>query len=266
VVTAGWWIVTGTAVAALLLLGAALGCRARRWPPGRAATTLPAALVIAAVLAALAAVVFALVADDEALQAADGPVLGWMVGHRSPAWTGVAETASLLGGTVGTGGLAVVSAVVLWARGHRTRAGVWVVAVLVGSLTIRGLKAAVERPRPPVGTRLTVETSASLPSGHSLMAALGLGLTVLAVLTLLGPGGGRGRAGARGATVLVGAVLVVGIGASRAYLGVHWTTDVLAGWLVGGALTTLAVGVALALEARIPAIHPSEGVPVPPLR
>jgi undecaprenyl-diphosphatase len=261
-VTAGWWIVTGTAVVAILLLVAALGCRVRRRPSGRA-TTVPLALGTAAVMTGLAAVVFALVADDEALDATDGPVLGWMVGHRTPAWSGAAETVSLLGGTVGTGGLAVVSAVVLWARGHRTRAGVWVVAVLVGSLTIRGVKAAVERPRPPVGTRLAVETSASLPSGHSLMAALGLGLTVLAVLTLLGSGGGRGRTIGRAATVLVGAVLVAGIGAGRAYLGVHWTTDVLAGWLLGGALAALAVGVAQTLEARATEIHPSEGVSGP---
>jgi undecaprenyl-diphosphatase len=265
-VTAGWWIVAGTAVVALLLLAGAVWCRVRRWPPDRAPTTLPVALGIAGVLVALACVVFALVVDDAALAAADGPVLAWMVGHRTPAWTGVAETASLLGGTVGTGGLAVLSAVVLWVRGRRVQAWVWVAAVLVGSLTIRGLKAAAERPRPPVGTRLTVETSASLPSGHSLMAALGIGLTVVGVLTLVGRGGGPGRAAARGATVLVGAVLVVGIGASRAYLGVHWTTDVLAGWLLGGALTALAVGLATALATPTAEIHPSEGVSAPQVR
>jgi hypothetical protein len=60
-----------------------------------------------------------------------GPVLAWLVGHRTPGWTHVAETASLLGGTVGTGGLAVVSTVVLWWRGRRARAAVWVVAALV---------------------------------------------------------------------------------------------------------------------------------------
>ena len=264
---AGWWIVVGTAVVALLLLGAALGCRVRR-VPGGAATTLPVALGVAGVLVALACGVFALVADDGALGSADEPVLAWLVGHRTPAGTGVAETVSLLGGTVGTGGLAVVSAAVLWWRGRRVRAGVWVAAVLVGSLTIRGLKGAVERPRPPVATRVTVETSTSLPSGHSLMAVLGLGLTVAAVLALL-PGDGRrrdGRALVRAATVLVGALLALAIGISRAYLGVHWSTDVLAGWLLGGALLSLAVGFAALLEARALEIHPSEGVPAAPLR
>ncbi|MCD2192743.1 phosphatase PAP2 family protein [Actinomycetospora endophytica] len=265
-VTAGWWVVAGTAAAAVLLVAAAVGCRVRRWPGGRATTTVTAALGAAAVLTVLASVVFALVADDEALRGADGPVLAWLVGHRTPGWTGIAETVSLVGGTVGTGGLAVVTAVVLWARGRLVRAAVWAVAVLVGSLTIRSLKAAVERPRPPVDTRLTVETSASLPSGHSLMAALGLGLAVLGVLTLLGSDGGRRRAIGRAATVLVGVVLVVGIGVSRAYLGVHWTTDVLAGWLLGGALAAIALAVAVALEAWPSEIHPSEGVSPPPLR
>jgi undecaprenyl-diphosphatase len=117
-----------------------------------------------------------------------------------------------------------------------------------------------------VDTRLTVETSASLPSGHSLMAALGLGLTVIAVLTLLGPDGSARRAVARAATVLVGAVLVVAIGVSRAYLGVHWTTDVLAGWLLGAALTAITAGVAFVLETRVSEIHPSEGVSTDQLR
>jgi undecaprenyl-diphosphatase len=268
-VTAGWWVVAGTAVVAVLLLVAAVACVARRsFLPGRAPTTLPVALGVAAVLVALAAGVFALVADDQALDGADRPVLAWLVEHRTPGATTAAEAVSLYGGTVGTGGLAVIAAVVLWLRGRRARAVVWVVAVVVGSLTIRGIKGAVERPRPPVVTRLTVETSASLPSGHSLMAVLGLGLAVSAVLALVPTSGPHRsvRVTARTATVLVGAVLALAIGLSRAYLGVHWTTDVAAGWLLGGALLALAVGAAAVVEAEQPEIHRSEGVPAPPLR
>ena len=43
----------------------------------------------------------------------------------------------------------------------------------------------MERPRPPVATRPAVETSTSLPSGHSLMAVLGLGTAVVAVLMVV---------------------------------------------------------------------------------
>ena len=125
---------------------------------------------------------------------------------------------------------------------------VWVVGVALGSLTIRLVKIAVERPRPPVATRLADEATASLPSGHSLMAALGVGLTVAAVVTLTE---GTRRAGpVRAVTAVLGVLVVAVIGASRAYLGVHWTTDVLAGWLLGAALAAACVTVARALESR----------------
>nr|WP_246326404.1 phosphatase PAP2 family protein [Actinomycetospora corticicola] len=181
-----------------------------------------------------------------------------MVAERTAGRTDLAETASLVGGTFFTGGLAVLAALVLALRGRRPRAAVWVGAVVVGSLTIRLLKTAVERARPPLDTRLAVETSASLPSGHALMSALGVGLTVVAVLLLLRDAGRSGPV-VRVAIVLVGAVVVLVIGASRVYLGVHWTTDVAAGWMLGGALLALAVALAAVLESRPVEIHPLKG-------
>lgn len=242
----------GLAVTAVvLLLGAAF---ARR----RAPRTVPACLLVSGVLVGLSAAVFALVARDETLADTDAPVLGFMVAERTTGRTDLAEAASLFGGTVFTGGLAVLAALVLALRGRRSRAVVWVCAVAVGSLTIRLLKTAVERARPPLDTRLAVETSASLPSGHALMSALGVGLTVVALLVLLRDAG-RTEPVVRGAIVLVGALIVLLIGASRVYLGVHWTTDVLAGWMLGGALLGLAVALAAVLEGRPSEIHPSKG-------
>lgn len=244
-------------VAGLLVVGAVLA-RSRGVPAPTAA-----GLGVAGVLVAVAAALFVLVAADETLDAADLPVLSWLVERRTAGFTTTAEVASLAGGTVPTGGLAVLAAGVLYARGLRVRAAVWVGAVLVGSLTIRVLKNVIERPRPPVGTRLAVETSTSLPSGHSLMAALGVGLTVIAALHLLppGPAAGGGRRVLRGLIVLVGVLLAGLIGVSRAYLGVHWTTDVVAGWSLGAALLALAVVVAGVLERRRAEIRPPEGVP-----
>jgi undecaprenyl-diphosphatase len=199
---------------------------------------------------AAAGLVFTLVLEDEALDAADAPVLAWVIAHRGPGLTRAAELVSLYGGTASTGAAAVVAAVVMLWRGHRRWALVWVVGVLVGSLTIRLLKIAVERPRPPVADRLAVETTASLPSGHALMSALGLGLVAAAVLTSAAPRAVR-------AAVTVLAVLLAGtIGASRVYLGVHWTTDVTAGWLLGAALAVACLTVARVLDAR--------GTPAPP--
>ena len=170
-------------VLGLLIVLAALADRLA----GGALAAVPGAVrdtAIVGVLVALAGVPFALVATDEALAAADSPVLGWVVEHRTPGLTTAAEVVSLVGGTVGTGGLAVLSAVVLFGRGHRRTALIWVLGVVAGSVTIRLVKLAVERPRPPEYLRLAPETTASLPSGHALMSALGLGLTAAAVIAL----------------------------------------------------------------------------------
>ncbi|WP_433800587.1 phosphatase PAP2 family protein [Actinomycetospora sp. CA-084318] len=245
-------VAVGLAVAAVVLL-VGTGWARRRTP-----RPVPVCLVVAGVLVGLSAAVFALVARDETLADTDAPVLAWMVAHRTTGRTDLAEAASLFGGTFFTGGLAVLAALVLALRGRRARALVWVGAVAVGSLTIRLLKTAVERARPPVEARLAVETSASLPSGHALMSALGIGLTVLAVLLLLREAG-RDNSVVRIAIPLVGALIVLLIGVSRAYLGVHWTTDVLAGWMLGSALAALAVALAAVLEARPAKIHPSKG-------
>jgi undecaprenyl-diphosphatase len=240
-----------TAVA-LLVLGAlvVLAALADRLAGG-ALTAVPGALrgtTLVGVLVLAAGVVFALVAADEALAAADAPVLAWVVAHRTPGLTRAAEVVSLVGGTVGTGGLAVVSAVVLFARGHRRTAVIWVFGVAAGSLVIRLVKLAVERPRPPEATRLATETTASLPSGHALMSALGLGLTAAAVAALV-VGTPREHA-VRAVAVVVAVLGALTIGASRVYLGVHWTTDVAAGWLLGAALMTSCVTLARVLDAR----------------
>ncbi|MEJ2871713.1 phosphatase PAP2 family protein [Actinomycetospora sp. OC33-EN08] len=245
-------VAIGLAVVAAVLLGGAVYARAR------APRSVGRCLLLAGVLVGVSASVFGLVAGDDTLAATDGPVLGWMVAHRTPGLTDLAEAASLFGGTFFTGGLAVLAALVLAVRGRRARAAVWVGAVVVGSLTIRLLKTAVERVRPPLDARLAVETSASLPSGHALMASLGVGLTVVAVLVLLRDAG-VGRPVVREAIVLVGALIVLLVGTSRTYLGVHWTTDVLAGWMLGAALLALAVAMATVLEAGQSEIRPLKG-------
>jgi undecaprenyl-diphosphatase len=119
-----------------------------------------------------------------------------------------------------------------WTRGRRADAVFVVGAMAGGVLLFRGIKILLDRPRPPAAAQVVSETNESLPSGHATMAVVVIGSLVVLAWA------GRHRLGR--ALLLAGAVLWVGaVGATRIYLGVHWFSDVVAGWLVGGAWLAL---------------------------
>ena len=100
----------------------------------------------------------------------------------------------------------------------------WGGGILLYSLT----KHFVHRPRPPAGLWLTdVSHTTSFPSGHATQS--------LATFLALGLVGAAWRSWPRRPGRVVAVVLAGGVGWSRVYLGVHWTTDVVAGWLTAAA-------------------------------
>jgi undecaprenyl-diphosphatase len=113
-------------------------------------------------------------------------------------------------------------------RRRRAEAG-WLAASLVGASVIdAGLKSIFHRARPEVVPHLAVVSNASFPSGHAMISAaayLSLGLMLAEA---------EPRRVGRGYLMAFASVLVLLIGASRVYLGVHWPSDVVAGWCLGG--------------------------------
>ncbi|MFB7256748.1 phosphatase PAP2 family protein [Streptomyces nojiriensis] len=134
--------------------------------------------------------------------------------------------------------LAAVACVLLWWRGDRGRALRVALVTLVASALQQGLKALVGRERPVWPDPVDSAQYASYPSGHAMTATVVCGL----LLWLL-PRPGRVPVAWRVAAWAVAVVSVLGVGFTRVYLGVHWPSDVLAGWLLGVALVALATSV-----------------------
>ena len=117
-------------------------------------------------------------------------------------------------------------------------------AVGGGMLLSTLLKLGFERPRPDLVPHAARVYTASFPSGHAMLSAVTY-LTVGALLARVQPNR-RLKAFLLGLAV----ILTVLVGASRVYLGVHWPSDVLAGWCVGAAWAALCWFVALQLQRR----------------
>lgn len=205
--------------------------RVWRWSLANLALVVTTGVGAVVVLAAtsLAGEVYEGVVERDGVAAFDQPVLDAAVASRTPSTEVWVTRFTDLGGTIGMPVIALVLVVVL---GLTRRS--WLPAVLMGTaaagsvaFTVLG-KDLVGRARPPLALAVPpYEGSPSFPSGHTLNATVILGIS--AYLLMLGLRHVRVRA-------LVGAVaivLVLAMGLSRVWLGHHWLTDVIAGWLVG---------------------------------
>ena len=194
-------------------------------------------LVLFLTLACLAGfVVVAWLVADGATEALDRSLMlltrepGDTSDALGPAWFEemLAEITALGGYTI----LVIVSALVLVALLllRERQAALFLVASLVGGAVVSSLlKALFARPRPDLVQHLDQTFTSSFPSAHAMVATLSyLTLAAICIRFL--------RQRSTRTFVLVSAVLLaLAIGASRVYLGVHWPSDVLAGWLAGGA-------------------------------
>ncbi len=131
------------------------------------------------------------------------------------------------------GGYPVVILLVAFAVGYLLVSGRWSSAwflglsVIGGSLLSSGLKLHYARPRPDLVEHLDIIHTASFPSGHATVSMVSY-LTAAAVITR-SIENRRHRVYIFAASVL----LVLLVGTTRVYLGVHWPSDVLAGWFLG---------------------------------
>ncbi len=164
---------------------------------------------------------------------------------RGPRWLEeAARDITGLGGVTVLGFVTLAAAAYLCLRG-KTRT-MWFLLIAVGSGILLGLlmKQWFDRPRPDLVPHGSYVYTASFPSGHSMMSALTY-LTLAALLARV-----ERRRAIRAYLLFLAVLLTILIGTSRVYLGVHWPTDVLAGWAAGAAWALLCWIVARFLERR----------------
>ncbi|MEU1375002.1 phosphatase PAP2 family protein [Streptomyces triculaminicus] len=155
----------------------------------------------------------------------DSTLLSWAVGHR-PA-TAVTATRRLT--DTGTDAIPYVLAAMAGVIAGRTKrqkvlaAAASLLCLGAGQLLRRAVLYLIGRARPPAGEWATHASGWSFPSGHTTTAAITAALLITAVLLRSPPG--------RFLIVMLVGCWGVAVGLTRVYLGVHWFSDVIGGWL-----------------------------------
>ncbi|MEA9983862.1 MULTISPECIES: phosphatase PAP2 family protein [Subtercola] len=209
----------------------------RLGPNGSLILTLVIGLLIALALSVAAAQVYDGVTDAEGVAGLDQPLLNFALTLRSPWFDTLATGYTDIAGPIGMPIVAVAALLLLSISRRSWTPVILIVAAGSGSLlmTIAG-KDLIGRVRPPLADAVPpYEYSPSFPSGHTLNAVVVAG--IIAYLILLRQHSPRTRV----LTVSLAVFFALTVGLSRVFLGHHWFTDVLAGWMLGAAWLALII-------------------------
>jgi membrane-associated phospholipid phosphatase len=166
----------------------------------------------------------------------------WLHEHATPGWTTVFENVTRLGNVPTLGVVVLLAVGFLWRRHWIADLQLLLLAVIGAEVLTLGLKLGFERERPFFADPLATESSYSFPSGHASVS-----LAVYGTLGFIAARHLESRRSRLGA--LAGAAgLAVLIGFSRLYLGVHFLSDVVAGFSLALAWVTLC---AMLLHLRV---------------
>ena len=167
----------------------------------------------------------------------DAPILLWMHAHSNLWLDRIMLGLSLVGGyplLFVSGALSLF----FW-RTSRQHAALFVV-LCIGGVSALNLSAKLifQRTRPDLWVSLAPEHDFSFPSGHAMLSS---GFIAMLLVLVWRATNSRERAGPwRLVSAVIGAAFVLAVGASRLYLGVHYPSDILAGWLASCAWIALA--------------------------
>lgn len=174
----------------------------------------------------------------------DTRLANWLHEHASSGWTEFFEAVTFLGNVPTLAVVTLAASVVLWRKRRIDELQLLLLAAIGAEILTVGLKLGFERQRPFFSDPLATESTYSFPSGHSSVS-----LAVYGTIGFIAARHGQTR-GRQIAALVVAAALVLLIGFSRLYLGVHFLSDVIAGFSIGIAWVALCV-VLLHLRLRL---------------
>jgi membrane-associated phospholipid phosphatase len=183
--------------------------------------------MVAGLVAASIFAVFAALVGRGLTQTLDERTLRWVETHRSPMIDEIMLEVTSLGNGAVLVMLVAVASVFLWLTKHHWSVYILLVGVIGGQILNNALKVAFARPRPSIVDAIDQVSSQSFPSGHAMAAIIAYGSVGYLVARL------EPTRRLRRATWTLVVLMVIGIGGSRVYLGVHYPSDVLAGFLAG---------------------------------
>jgi membrane-associated phospholipid phosphatase len=157
----------------------------------------------------------------------DDTVLRWFAAHRTPHLNSIMLQITSLGNPTTILVLLSVSCLFLWLTQHRYSVYLLLIGILGGTFINTGLKLIFHRDRPSIVEWVTQVSSESFPSGHAMMSLIAYG-SVAYLVGRLEPSRLM-----RIITWILAVIIILAIGTSRVYLGVHYPSDVIAGY-VGG--------------------------------
>ncbi len=183
----------------------------------------------------LGAITQDVIAGDESARL-DRPVTTWFADHREPWMTRIMEILTRLGSSVVLVPVIAIVGLVAWRTRRRWRDLLFLATAWIGSQVLfRSVKALTHRARPPAELRVGHVAGWAFPSGHATSAAVVWGAVAIVL-------GSMTTSWRRRVTVATAALAVtITVGLTRLYLGAHWLTDVLAGWLLGACWLALLV-------------------------
>lgn len=198
--------------------------------------------------------IFAGVTEDvihhDPLTLVDMQLAHWFRAHASPMLDRAALLVTVIGSPAAVGVLMVLVALWLAARRRWIPLAGWLAANVGGFLLSEGIKRLIQRPRPPGAAEFLHATplgiSFSFPSGHAIGSLIAYGMLGYLLVAFWPPA--RRHAAITAATTIA---LVLAIGLTRLYLGVHYLSDVIGGFAAGAVwLSACITGVEIALRQR----------------